>query len=121
MTTRKCKVCSNEITGRTDKLFCSTKCKNYYHLNLRKATKQATEQIDKILHRNRSILLELMGKNKTQIKIKRIVLEKKKFNYLYHTHLHVNSHGKTFYYVYDFAWMSFSDDEILIRRVRQTN
>ncbi len=119
METRKCKICSNPIVGRTDKIFCSVKCKNYYHTNLRKATNKATEKIDKILHRNRSILLEIMGKNKTQIKINRLILERKKFNFLYHTHLYVNSKGKTYYYVYDFAWMSFSDDEVLIKRIKQ--
>jgi predicted nucleic acid-binding Zn ribbon protein len=34
----KCKICSKEISGRSDKKFCSTKCKNYYHVNFRRAT-----------------------------------------------------------------------------------
>ncbi len=113
---RKCKICNKEIIGRSDKIFCSVKCKNYYHVNLRKVTKIAVQEIDKILHRNRSILLELTGKNKTQIKIGRIILDKKKFNYKYHTHQFKNSRGKIYYYVYDFAWMEFSDNEILIIR-----
>jgi len=107
------------MVGRNDKIFCSIKCKNYYHVNLRKVTKIAVKRIDIILHRNRSILLELMGKNKRQIHIDRVVLDKKKFNYKYHTHTQVNSKGKTYYYVYDFGWMSFSDNSILIVRKRQ--
>ncbi len=115
---KKCKICSKPIIGRSDKIFCSVRCKNYYHTNLRRVTNLAVKDIDKILHRNRSILLEIMGKRKTQIKVERIVLDKKKFNYKYHTHLHTNSKGKTYFYVYDFAWMEFSDDEILIVRKR---
>ncbi len=115
---KKCKICSKIIVGRKDKLFCSVKCKNYYHINLRRVTVDATLNIDRILHRNRAILLEIMGKNAIQKKVSRIVLEQKKFRFNYLTHSYVNSKGKTFHWIYDFAWMSFSDDEILIVRKR---
>ena len=112
----KCKICSNPILGRSDKLFCSVKRKNYYHINLRKVTRVAVKEIDTILHRNRSILLEVLGKRKLQITIERVLLEKKNYNFKYHTHININSKGKTYYYVYDFAWMKFSNDKILIVR-----
>ncbi|MGE5355858.1 MAG: hypothetical protein ACM3PT_06415 [Deltaproteobacteria bacterium] len=44
------------------------------------------------------------------------MLERKKFRFKYHTHTYINSKGKIYNYVYDLAWMSFSDDEILIIR-----
>lgn len=116
---KKCKICSNLIVGRKDKLFCSLRCKNYYHINLRKVTNIAALKIDRILHRNRSILLEIMGKNTIQKKVNRIILEQKKFRFNYLTHFHINSKGKTYHWVYDFAWMSFSDDEIYILRKRK--
>ena len=116
MDKRKCKICSKQVVGRDDKLFCSVKCKNYYHVNLRKVTYSHVKELDNILHRNRSILLEVLGKRKGQITVQRVVLEKKNFTFKYHTHLHVNSKGKTYHYVYDFAWMEFSNDEILIIR-----
>lgn len=72
--------------------------------------------IDKIQHRNRSILLEILGKNKMQVKVNRITLEKKKFHFKYNTHSHTNKQGKTYFHLYDFAWMEFSDDSILIVR-----
>jgi hypothetical protein len=81
----------------------------------------AVEQITRILHRNRSILLEIMGKHDVQKKVKRIVLDKKKFNFKYLTHFQTNSKGKVYYYVFDFAWMEFSDDEILIVCKRKKN
>jgi len=113
---KKCKICSNPVIGRADKKFCSTRCKNYYHLNLRRVTNIEVQEINKILHRNRSILLEILGKNQTQKKVPRLVLDKMKFRYKYHTHTYINSVGKTYYYIYDMAWMSFSDNEILIVR-----
>lgn len=113
-----CEICKGNIIGRKGKIFCSIKCKNTYHLKLRSATRTAVKEIDVILHRNRSILLELMGKYKTQITVNSIELEKKKFNFKYHTHSNKNSKGKTYYYLYDLGWMMFSNDEILIVRKR---
>ncbi|NLN24790.1 MAG: hypothetical protein GX163_03885 [Bacteroidetes bacterium] len=113
---KKCKICKKILKGRSDKLFCSVGCKNYYHSNLRKASNQAAMQINEYLRRNHGILLELLGKNKSQLKLARSVLEQKKFRFKYLTHFHVNSKGKMFHYIYDLAWMEFSDDEILIVR-----
>lgn len=113
---KKCKICKKNVVGRSDKLFCSVTCKNLYHFKLRKVTRDKAQSIDILLHRNRSILLEIMGKNGIQKKVNRIVLEKKNFHFKYITHYHINSKGKFYHHVYDFAWMEFSDDEILIIR-----
>ncbi len=113
---KTCKICSKTILGRSDKKFCSQRCKNYYHINLRKVTITATANIDEILHRNRSILLELLGKHQPQLKLDRIVLEKTNFKFKYHTHSHINKEGKTMNWVYDFGWMQFSNNQILIVR-----
>ena len=116
---KKCRLCKSEFYGRTDKQFCSIKCKSEYHRKLRAVTQDATVEIDKILHRNRSILLEIMGKHKTQIKVPTIMLERKKFNFHYVTKYMKNSRGKMYNYVYDFAWMTFSDNEVLILRKKR--
>ncbi len=113
---RACPICNTTITGRADKLFCTVRCKTFYHQRLRSETKTVAKDIDKILHRNHSILLEIMGKWSRKKKISRLILENKNFNFNHITHFIVNSKGKTFYYVYDFAWMTFSDDEVLIVR-----
>jgi len=113
---KTCKICKTKIVGRSDKLFCSIKCKSYYHKRLDAATKLTTQRVDKILHRNRSILLEVMGKNKYQIKIDKYVLDKKKFSYSYVTGYYVNSKNKIYNYVYDFSWMLFSKNVIHIYR-----
>ena len=54
---RYCKLCKTEITGRRSKIFCDLYCKAEYHNRVNKVNKIATEKIDKILHRNRAILL----------------------------------------------------------------
>ncbi len=116
-----CKICKSPLKGRSDKIFCSNHCKNYYHLRLRKATDLVVADINAILHRNRCILLEILGKNKSQKKIPRLALEKKKFRFKYHTHSYLNSKGKYYYFLYDLAWMEFTDQEILIIRKDSTH
>lgn len=111
---KKCKICKTVIVGRAGKIFCSVKCKNYYHTKLREVTKNEAFAIDRHLHRNRSILLEILGKTLKNLKVPRILLEEKKFHWKYHTHHHINSKGKMMHYVYDFGYMEFSDDEVLI-------
>ncbi len=115
---RPCKLCKKPVFGRSDKIFCSTQCKSVYHIKLNKATSIATLQIDKILHRNRSSLLEILGKTTKSLKINREFLDAKKFNFDYFTHYHINSQNKMVHFVYDFSWMIFSDQEILIKRIR---
>ena len=116
---KKCKVCQKEIVGRYDKIFCSVKCKNIYHRHLSAEAKSVAKRIDSILHRNRNILFELMPEGKSKIRIKRIHLDKKKFNYNYHTHTYINSQGKLYHYIYDFAWMEFSTDDIMIVKMKR--
>jgi len=116
---RICRLCKNEVKGRTDKVFCSIDCKNKYNIKLRHVTSLATKQIDDILHRNRSILLEILGKNKMQIKVSKRILDRKKFNYTYITHFHINTNKKRVSYLYDISWMLFSDQEVLIRRIKK--
>lgn len=118
---QKCKICKVAMQGRLDKVFCSLKCKNFYHVNLRSVTAKEAYPLDKHLHRNRSILLEIMGKNEIQKKVPRMLLEDKKFRFKYLTHFHINFKGKMMHYIYDFGWMAFSDDEILIVRNKRTS
>ncbi len=113
---KTCKVCQKKLKGRSDKIFCSIGCKNHYHKHLRFITKKAAKQIDGYLKRNYKILIELLKQNKTQIKVYRNQLTQKGFRFKYHTHFHINSKNKMYHYVYDLAWMEFSDDEILIVR-----
>jgi hypothetical protein len=112
-------MCKSEIIGRRDKIFCNVRCKSDYHEKLTKVTLQASDRIDKILHRNRSILLELMGKNGIHKKLLKIELDKKKFNWTYITHYHINIQGKEVRYLYDFSYIIFSDQEVLIKRIRR--
>lgn len=115
---KTCRLCQKNFRGRTDKIFCCAKCKSLYHKKLVKVTHYATYEIDKVLHRNRSILLEILGKHGRYIKVNRKMLDRKNFKYNYITSYHVNSRRKMINYVYDFSWAIFSDNEVVIRRLK---
>ena len=118
---KKCKICKSVYRGRKDKIFCSVKCKSDYHRKLNEVTLDDTFRIDKILHRNRSILLEKLGKNKVQLKVDRSLLDKKNFKWDYHTSTHVNVQNKLVTYLYDISWLLFTNQEVLISRKRNMN
>ena len=92
-----------------------------YHKLLVRATDQATFKTDKILHRNRSILLEILGKSKDYKKVSKDLLDSKNFNYTYVTAYHLNTQNKMINYVYDFSWAIFSDHQIAIKRLKSTD
>ena len=110
----KCQFCEKEIIGRAGIKFCSPICKARKHQENKKASQvEIVEEINKILLKNRMILRETIG-NQKQMKTEQIVLSKQGFNFKHFTGMYLNRQGKTYYYVYDFAWMEFSTQEVLI-------
>ncbi len=110
-----CQHCSKKMVGRSDKRFCSIKCKNGYHRQIKLQSKSVVDEIDNILHRNHAICLEVMKKEKTEkIKIPKLVLEKMGFSFHYYTGSYLNNQNKMYYYIYDFQWMEFSTQEVLL-------
>lgn len=114
---RSCRMCKSEFNGRADKVFCSVTCKSQYHMKLNKVTLDAASRIDGILHRNRSILLEIMGKEGNEKRVNRSILDSKKFNFSYVTQLYMGAHDQIVSFVYDFSWILSKDQEVLIRRI----
>jgi endogenous inhibitor of DNA gyrase (YacG/DUF329 family) len=110
-----CLNCENAFIGRSDKRFCSPNCKNVHFNNLRKNTKDVTKEIDGYLHRNHQILATLMGESKKET-LDRLQLTRAGFKYEYMTGIYINKEGKTYYIVYDYAWMAFSDQKVLVIR-----
>ncbi|PWH86553.1 hypothetical protein DIT68_04770 [Brumimicrobium oceani] len=111
---KNCKICSKRLVGRSDKLFCSLKCKNYYHTDLRRKTALVAKDIDKMLHRNRSIIYELLGSKNHFVKIKRVELDKKKFHFNYYTHQNTNKEGRVYNWLYDIGWFEYSTEEMFL-------
>jgi hypothetical protein len=112
---QQCLQCNKSFKGRSDKKFCSADCKNSYHSQHRKNTRTEVEEIDGYLHRNREILALLMGDG-VKDTIERSVLVRAKFRWEYCTGIYKNKENKIYYIVYDYAWMEFTEQKILIVR-----
>jgi hypothetical protein len=73
------------------------------------------ERIDKILHRNRIILVELFEKSPAEkFLVPKARLARHGFRFNYFTSTYINKQGKRYQYIYDFAWMEFSSQDVLI-------
>lgn len=111
-----CIVCKAIIRGRTDKKYCSKMCSNKFHAEKRK--KLLPESVlltNRILLKNRSILQGFFeGEKRKKVKVDKLVLSKLGFNFKYITGIYYNRERKRYHYVYDFAWMEFSTQEVLL-------
>jgi hypothetical protein len=112
---KKCPQCNTSIIGRIDKIYCSLDCKNKHSYTQRQNTKSATKEIDGYLHRNREILELFMGPSKKET-FDRLLLVRAGFKFDYFTSIYLNKEQKNYYIVYDYAWMEFSDQKILVVR-----
>lgn len=115
---RQCEHCNAILKGRADKRFCSKSCSNKFHA-ARKKNEYSEEitGVNRILGRNREILKRLFEREKRQkVKVSKLVLSQLGFNFKYITGIYYNRDNKRYHYVYDFAWMEFSDQDILIIR-----
>ena len=111
----ECQQCGKPIRGRTDKKFCDSNCKNTFNFAKRRETRNEVKEIDNYLHRNREILATLMGESKKEM-FDRTVLTRAKFRWEYMTGIYKNKQDKWYHLVYDFAWMEFTDQRILVVR-----
>lgn len=103
------------VKGRADKKFCSPTCKNNYNYKNRAGTKSDVKSIDALLHHNRIILMTLMGDSKKET-FDKMVLTRAKFRFELHTGHYINKEGKTYWLIYDYAWMDFSNQSVLVVR-----
>jgi hypothetical protein len=110
---KNCLHCKMPFVGRTDKKFCSTVCKNAFNSAQRSKTQSITHEVDKYLHRNRVILSLLMGKSKKEM-FDKLILVRAGFKFEYMTGIYFNKENKMYRLVYDYAWMDFSDQKVLI-------
>lgn len=117
MTKRECLQCGKKLVGRSDKKFCDTPCRNAYYAATREQEEVAyVKKINSILLKNRKILVSLMEGKGKKAYFDRTLLASNGFNFQYCTGTYVNRQEKMYFYVYDFGWMEFSLQEIMVVR-----
>ena len=113
----KCRVCDDPLSGRIDKIFCSLKCKNWYHAYRREQNLDFVIKTDYILHRNRTILVEFHEvAEKDEFYVSKYHLIKRGFKFDYFTSAESDKSGKGYCFVYDYRWSAESDKKYLVSK-----
>jgi len=103
MAIKTCPVCEALIKGRTDKTFCSVKCKSIHQYERRKKGETFFFEVDRQLKINRRILRKYNASGYTTIE--KSVLIDQGFNPNYFTHYWKNSKNDVYLFVYEFGFI----------------
>lgn len=105
MTEKKhCKECSEEIKGRSDKIFCSAYCKSAYHYKLGQDRADSFyKKVDRQLKLNRRILKQYNKAGLAYVS-KNTILEDG-FNPKVFTHYWKNQKGEVYLFCYEYGFL----------------
>lgn len=109
---RLCLDCTQPLQGRIDKKFCDDQCRSNYNNKIYSENSVVVKQVNAILKKNRRILEELNPTGKTKVLKKKLL--NKGFNFDYITNLYNTQSGKTYFFVYEYGYLSLPDDEYLL-------
>ena len=99
---KTCPVCGVGVKGRSDKVFCSTKCKSIAQYENRQENEKFFLHVDKQLKINRKILKRYNKSGYTTIRSSELV--KEGFNPKFFTHYWKNQKGDVYLFVYEYGF-----------------
>lgn len=110
----ECLQCQQPIkAGRADRKFCSDPCKNEYHNTEKQLENGETSKIILALKQNRRILKLLLG-DRDELFLAKDVLQKRGFDFDYHTHRIVSGQGNTFILCFNYGYRVMEDSRLKI-------
>lgn len=98
-----CPVCESPIKGRSDKKFCSTKCKSINQYEIRQEKEIFYMEVDRQLKTNRKLLKTYNYQGFTTVQ--KAALLNDGFNPNFFTHYWKNSKGDVYLFVYDYGFL----------------
>lgn len=96
---KTCLECGAEIRGRADKKFCDDSCRNTYNNRQSKDITNLMRNVNRVLSKNRKILVELNPNGKMRISKEKLIARGFSFNHF--TGIYETREGRRYYYVYD--------------------
>lgn len=117
-TTRQCCVCNKALYGRSDKVFCDIHCKNHYHSDVRKHTRQASAVNIKILKKNYITLCMLLGDKCERYVIKKLALEEMGFTFDVISGIEKTPYGLKMN-VFELSWYYSSNNNIVVMQDKE--
>ena len=100
---KTCPACGAGVKGRTDKVYCSKKCKSSAEYERRTASEQQYFVIDKQLKINRKLLKKYNKAGKATVRCE--VLIDEGFNPKYFTHYWKNQKGDVYLFCYEYGFL----------------
>lgn len=104
MVDRECPICTSVVKGRTDKIYCSAKCKSIDQYEKRQETEAFYLTVEKQLRTNRKILKKYNKSGFTTIRKAELIAEG--FNPNFFTHYWKNQKGDVYLFVYEYGFLS---------------
>lgn len=114
--TYPCIFCKKNVTGRSDKKFCSDHCRSEYNNQKKRTDKTdySVNRINRILIENRQILSTLAEKNtKVHVSYERLVMNGFHFNFYTHT---VKVKESLKYFCYDIGYIRRGSKIVIISK-----
>ncbi|WP_339712507.1 hypothetical protein [uncultured Kriegella sp.] len=100
---RKCPICGSPVKGRSDKRFCSTKCKSINQYENRGKTEGFYLKVDRQLRINRKLLKKYNRSGYTTIRKSELIGEG--FDPKFFTHYWKNKKGDVYLFVYEYGFL----------------
>ena len=117
MIRKPCPICGKQIVGRSDKKFCSTSCKSKFHHPAMQQKGDSIKIVNRFLFQNFKIMESIFKEEKkNKIMVPRILLDKMGFHFSYCTSCYINKEDKLYRYIYEYGWMEFSNQELMLVR-----
>lgn len=101
---KKCLECHEAFTGRSDKKFCSDICRNAYNNGLYSNDNKLIRNTNRILVRNRRILMELNPNGESLVE--KIRLYERGFSFHHFTSCIRTKEGESYFYCYDQGYIA---------------
>lgn len=112
---KTCPCCLGLVIGRSDKIFCSIKCKNIHHNAARSQLNAQFKQTQKIIHRNLVVLEGILGNFHNEMIIHKDTLFRYGFNL--HSCTSISKKGKKIiYHLGNFNYSICSRGEVKVKR-----
>lgn len=111
-----CLECGEKISGRIDKKFCSSYCRNAYNNRKNRDSKNLMRNVHNRLRKNYRILEKLNTKEKTIIE--KSTLLNTGFDFTYFTSIYTTKKGTIYYFVYDQGYLPIDNAQkyVLVKR-----
>ena len=113
---RYCQSCAQVLYGRLDKKFCDDGCRNNFNNQQNSIQNKEIRIINRVLKRNRVILLAILSVGEKPTKVDREYLLLEGFNFRYMTHQEAGPAGQSYQICYDVGLISLKNREYQIVR-----